>query len=586
LHLVQSIDDLDAMKRWAGQRRETPLMFDTETGGLNPHKDAVRLIQLGDMHEGWSVPFQMWGGGAMELLQKYEGRLGAHNRPFDIRFLERHAGWAAPWHKIDDTLTMAHLVDPSRPRGLKPLADRLVDRRASAGQEALHDGMRKQGWTWATVPETFKPYWIYAALDPVLTAHVWGKLHKQVEDKYATVYSFEQEAGRCCSNMAYTGIKVDVPYLLGKIRALKEFSQNARDWMLKTWDVSSPMSGPQLARALEKSGQEIMFWTEAGSAQMDKESLAWYKVNARSPEVAQLIEYVLAVRHAEKMTGTYLETLLELRDADSLVHCSIWPLGARTGRMSITDPALQTLPRDDLVVRGAFIPHEGHVFISCDYDQVEGRLAAHFSEDPGLIAAFLAADAPGGKDFFSAIATTLFREDVEKKDKRRQAVKNMTYARLFGAGLEKMALTAGVTAEWLRPVRDEFDAHYPGLRLMDRKIMDDARLNAAAYGSTGVLTPLGRFLPAERGKEYALVNYLIQGTAAEILKQAIINCEAMGLGPWMRLPVHDELLFEVPAEQAEKACRTIQIAMENRKDYRVPLTCKPQVMAERWAGKE
>lgn len=248
--------------------------------------------------------------------------------------------------------------------------------------------------------------------------------------------------------------------------------------------------------------------------------------------------------------------------------------------MSITDPALQTLPRDDLVVRGAFVPRAGHVFISCDYDQVEARLAAHFSADPGLIEAFRIADSPGGRDFFSTIATELFQEEVAKKDRRRQMVKNMTYARLFGAGLGQMARTAGVTEAQMLPVRDAFNARYPGLERMDSEIMGEA------HSIGGIMTPLGRFLPVTKGREYPAVNYKIQGHAAEVLKRSMIDAESTGLGDWMVLPVHDELLFEVPQDQAEDACTAIRKVMENRTDYRVPLTCKPVIMRERWTGKE
>lgn len=589
LSLVESIDDLMEMKRWAGERRDTPLMFDTETGGLSPEKNQVRLIQLGDTRRGWAVPFQMWGGGAIELLKNYEGRLGAHNRSFDCRFLMNHAGWQPPWEKIDDTLTMAHLLDPLRPRGLKPLADRLVDRRASAGERILHDGMKKQKWTWDTVPVSFKPYWIYAAADPVLTAHIWLKLQPQVAEKYSQVYDFEQEVNRVCAMMMLKGMKVDLEYIHQKLSAISSYSASVRAWLSENYQVDSPMGNIKITRALERLGQEIRkgeeFETAGGAPKMDKENLAWYRDNAVSAEVRVLCETILTARHAEKMAGTYLENLISLRDAYDVVHCNIWPLGARTGRMSITDPALQTLPRDDLVIRGAFIPRPGHVLISCDYDQIEMRLSAHFAADDGLIQAFLQADEPGGTDFFSSIASELFRREIRKGDKRRQMVKNMSYARIYGAGVAKMALTAGVTVEQMKPVKDAFDNRYPGLSRMAESIVNNARHAAEAGGRPGVFTPLGRFLPGESGREYALVNYLIQSHASEILKQAMINLAAAGLQDYMLLPVHDEIVFEVPEIEADAAAKLIRDTMENRTDYSVPITCEPKIMPERWVGK-
>jgi DNA polymerase I len=583
LSLIQSIDDLMEMKRWAGERRDGPLCADTESSGLSPEKDTLRLIQLGDLNRGFAVPFAMWGGGAIELLNHYQGRLAFHNRPFDLRFMMIHAGFEPKWHLIDDTLTMAHLDNPMRPRGLKPLADRLVDPRASAGEQVLHDGMKKQGWTWGTVPIDYAPYWIYGAADPVLTAHVHRVLSPRISG-CRQVYDLEQAASRVAAYMMLKGMRVDVAYIHEKLKVIEEFSSGARQWLEQAHDIKSPMSGLQIAAALERQGQDITWHTEQGFPEMSKDTLAWYKANPVTPEVARICEYLLAVRHMEKMAGTYLENLLKLRDSHDIVHASIWTLGARTGRMSITDPGLQTLPRDDLVVRGAFIPRPGYVFISCDYDQIEMRLAAHFSQDPGLIQAFKAADT-NGTDFFSEVAGEIFGQRIEKKDKRRQMVKNMNYARIYGAGLPKMAVTAGVTAEQLKPVYDRFNTRFPGLQSMSDDIIASARQYKTERGRPGVMTPWGRFLPGESGKEYALVNYKIQSHASEILKASMIALDADGFGNAMLLPVHDEIMFEVPEADAASCARRIQEIMENRNDYSVPITCAPKIMKERWTGK-
>jgi DNA polymerase-1 len=492
-----------------------------------------------------------------------------------------HGKWDPPWSKIDDTLTMAHLTNPLRPRGLKALANRLVDPRASAGEQVLHDGMRKQSWTWATVPLEFAPYWCYGALDPVLTCHIWAKLAPQVTASYSKVYDLEQGVSRILAMMMLKGMKIDVTYTEEKLATIRQYAHDVREWLLTEHLVRSPMSGREIAAALEAQGQVIEWHTEHGLPQIDKEALGFYRDNPVTPAVRELCNTVLTVRHSEKMAGTYLENLLKLRDRDDLVHASIWGLGARTGRMSITDPALQTLPRDDLIVRGAFIPRPGNVFISCDYSQIEMRLAAHFAQDPGLAQAFKAADTQG-KDFFAEIASELFREPVLKSDRRRQMVKNMGYARLYGAGVAKMALTAGVTLQQMRPVYDAFNARYPGLSMLTDRILMEAREN----DPPSILTPLGRKLVADRGREQTqMVNALIQGHAAEILKQAVLNLDAAGFGDKMLLPVHDELLFEVPAEDAEEAAITICRIMEDHENYAIPITASPSIMTERWQGK-
>jgi DNA polymerase I len=566
------------MKAWAGERRDTPLGFDTETGGLQPAKDALRLIQLGDSRRGWAVPFQLWGGGALEILNAYEGELVAHNASFDSRFLMVHAEWKPPWHKLHDTMTMAHLVNPLRPKGLKALANRLVDPRASAGEQVLHDGMRQQGWDWSTVPFTFDPYWIYSALDPVLTCYIWQKLAPEVTAQYSQVYDLERAVTRIITMMMLKGMKIDVAYVSEKLSSILEYSATARSWLLTEHLVSSPMSGREIAAALEAQGQKIEWHTEHGLPQIDKDALGWYRDNPVTPAVQQLCETVLAVRHAEKMAGTYLENLLKLRDRNDTVHASIWALGARTGRMSITDPALQTLPRDDLIVRGAFVPRPGNVFISIDADQIEARLAAHFSEDTGLIQAFKEAD-EGGRDFFCGVASTIFGENVEKNDKRRQMTKNCVYGSLYGAGAPKMAITAGVPLTVMGPVKENFDAAYPGLKKLTDRILTEARV----VDPPSIRTPLGRRLVADHGREYTqLTNAKIQGHAAEILKQGLLDLDAAGLGEALLLPIHDEVILEVKTEDAEEVLRLASSVLTNRDSYLVPLTWSGKIMPERW----
>jgi DNA polymerase-1 len=529
------------------------------------------------MHHGWAVPFDLWGGGALEILNSYEGELVAHNSPFDTRFIGYHGGWDVPWHKIHDTLTLAHLDNPLRPKGLKPLADRLVDRRASAGQEALHDGMKKQGWTWATVPMNFTPYWVYAALDPVLTCHIYDKL-SPARETYKQAYDFERGVSRVLAGMMLRGMRIDIEHVQSRLDGIGKFSYEGRAWLKQMFGIDSPMSGLSIARVLEGYGQEIAWHTEHGQPQMDKEALGFYRDNAVLPLIRELCETVLALRHAEKMAGTYLENLLRLCDGNSDIHASIWSLGARTSRMSITDPALQTLPRDDLIVRGCFVPRPGYVLISIDASQIESRLAAHFSEDPGLVAAFLEADA-GGRDFFCGVASEIFGENITKGDKRRQVTKNTVYGSIYGAGAPKMAITAGVTLEVMEPVKKAFDQRYPGLKALSNRIIAEAR----ACDKPCVYTPMGRRLLLDPGREYTQgTNALIQGHAAEILKKGLLDLDAAGYGDNLLLPVHDEVILEVPEKDAENSLREISEILTDRKNYLVPLTWDGKIMRKRW----
>jgi DNA polymerase-1 len=580
LNLVETIDDLFAFKRWVGERRESPLGIDTESGNLSPWKSDLRLVQFGDLHTGWALPWDDWKGAIKEIITSWEGEWVCHNLPFEQKFFKIHGGVQLPWDRCHDTLVQAKLDDPMRPAGLKPLSSKLVDRTAAQGQKALDDGMKAQGWTWATVPITFAPYWVYGALDPVLTVHIHQQLYPRVRAAAPEAYDLEMAVLRICTAMMIKGIKVDVPYVRESIEKFEAFSTATRTWLKAVHGITSPLSGGQISRAFIEFGCEITRFTDGGAPQMDKETLTQFKKFAKDPRARQLAEYVLAVRHTEKMKGSYLENFLEMRDSEDLIHTSINTLAARTGRMSATDPALQTLDRDDKTVRGSFIPREDNAFITCDLDQVEGRLGAHFSEDPGLMEAFHKSD-HGGTDFFCEIGSSVYLEPIDKKDPRRNIIKTIFYRSQFGGGdnVTAMAEATGVPFDQMHQAKELFDERFPGIKQMLTEVSQESKQNNPPY----IRSPLGRKLTLERGQEYTQgYNALIQGHGAEYFKQRLVILDAAGFGDAMVLPVHDEIILEVHRDDVEEAAKTVEDCMTDRTNYKVPLTAGAKILHERW----
>jgi DNA polymerase I len=578
LGLVESISDLEEMKRWAGERRETPLGVDCESEGLDIGRHKIRLLQLGDMHTGWAVPFDLWGGGALEILRSYEGEFVGHNIPFDNRFIKKCGGFELPWHKIHDTLILGALDDPSRARGLKPLSDRLIDPYASSGEQTLHDGMRENGWDWGTVPVDYTPYWAYGALDAVLTCHLWKQLHPRVMAQCPDAYDLERGTARVVSRMMETGLLTDQAYVATAIAELTQKSEEIRVWLNLAYGITTPNSSPQVARAFIALGYEIDSFTTTGQPRIDKETLEFIGKSTDGP-IRELARSVYAVRHTERMITNYLSNFQEMADPDGVIRCQIWTLTAKTGRMSVTEPALQTLHRDDKVIRGSFIPRPGYVFVSCDFSQVEMRICASLSGDEGLIKAFKDAD-NGGPDFYSGVASELFGELVSRDDKRRQDVKTMSLAKIYGAGVATMARSVGMPYDKVKVIHDNFNSRYPGLERLARKTASEAWEQKRNGNQSAVLLASGRRLPVD--KEHASVNYLCQGTAAEVIKRAGLNVEAAGLGSTMRLFIHDELLCEVPADQAEEYRKAIEETMTDH-SFAVPLTCSAKILENRWA---
>lgn len=583
LNLVESIDDLWAMKRWAAERRETPLGFDCETSGLDPSRHKLRLIQLGDMRQGWAVPFDLWGGGALEVLRDYEYDLVGHNSPFDWRFIKTNGKLDLPWHKIHDTMVLARLDDPTRSAGLKPLSVSLVDKHADSGSHALHDGMRLNNWDWETVPVNYPAYWVYGALDPVLTCHIWHQLYPRVIETMPAAYDLELAVNRVCARMMLKGIMIDREYVLSKKQELQDFSQNVRKWLKEYHEITSPMASKQIASAFEALGLKITRFTATGQPAVDKELLEGVQAAEGLPAgVADLARAVLKVRHADKIVSTYFDGFLKTADADDVIHPQIWPMQARTGRMSISDPALQTLHRDDKVVRGAFIPRPGHALISCDASQIELRVSASLSGDANLIELLREADA-SGTDVYATIATSLFNETIGKGDPRRQATKSCAYTKLYGGGVSKMALVLGLPPQQARAMSDLFDNRFPGLAEFSLRLQREAAIQISRGERPHARTSLGRYLPCEKDKTYALTNYAVQSESAEILKRGLIDLAAAGYDDSLLLPVHDECVLEVPRERADEALLEIQETLtKSSSNYAVAIPWEGKVMPERW----
>jgi DNA polymerase I-like protein with 3'-5' exonuclease and polymerase domains len=581
LHLVESIDDAMALKRWLGERRDGVVAFDTESGGLSPWKTELRMVQFGDKKTGWAIPWERWGGVALEILRSYEGDWAAHNGIHDWKFLSVKAGFDIPWQRLHDTLTMARIDDPARSNGLKPLGSSIIDRRAMAGEKALKEGMTANRWTWATVPVNYPPYWIYSALDPVITAHLHDYLAPRVLASAPEAYDLERAANRICTKMMMKGMQLDVPYIERAIASYEETSGKIREWLTRAHQITSPVSAGQIRRAFERLGQEILFWTESGQPQFTKATLGFYMEDGQNEAVKQLAKYILAVRKADKFPRDYLHKFLDLRDAGDILRMSINVMGAITSRMSVSDPPLQQLSRDEATIRGSFIPREGLVLVSCDLDQIELRMIADASADEGLIRAIKEADATG-TNVFLVIGREMYGEKITKKDPRYTQLKAFVYARAYGAGPETLAETAGIPAETVLQIEELFNKNFPGMRALADRLLNDAMSMKRRGERPGVLLKSGRFIPLKPGQEYAGLNYKTQGPAAEYMKQRLINIDASGLGDNLLLPIHDEALLEVPEKDAEEALKIVEECMTDRENYAVPLTAGGSILPERW----
>jgi DNA polymerase-1 len=254
--------------------------------------------------------------------------------------------------------------------------------------------------------------------------------------------------------------------------------------------------------------------------------------------------------------------------------------------MSITNPALQTLPKGDDVVRRAFIPKDDdHVIITSDLDQVEFRMFASLSKDPNLITLFNRADATGS-DPFTEIGREIYNDPtMQKSDKRRALIKGTVYGRLYGAGVAKQAVTAGVPEPQMRQVSDAFDRRFPGMSYFQKQIEDAGMRRLQSEGQGYVYTWTGRRLPCDEDRVYTLVNYLIQGGAAEVFKANLVKLDQADLTELLIVPVHDEIVLQAPRKDADEIKQIVKQCMTTSDGWDVPLTADVDGPLETWGDK-
>jgi len=384
--------------------------------------------------------------------------------------------------------------------------------------------------------------------------------------------------------MEINGARIDLDYSKKKFDELTAYTEQVKEWSRQKYGGVSITSNVQLVRLFESLGADIDEYTPSGQKSASKDQLKLLSIQGNH-EVKMLAETVLKQRKADKLANTYFANFIN-DNVNGFVHPSVKTLGARTSRMSIQNPALQTLPKGDDTVRTAFIPKdEDHVIITSDLDQVEFRMFASLSSDPNLITLFNRADATGS-DPFTEIGREIYNDpSMQRSDKRRNLIKGTVYGRLYGAGVAKQALTAGVAEPQMRSVSDAFDTRFPGMALFQKQIEDAGMRRLRAEGQGYVYTWTGRRLPCDEDRAYTLVNYLIQGGAAEIFKSNLVKLDQADLTELLIVPVHDEIVLNAPRKDAIEIMQTVKECMTTTEGWAVPLTAGIDGPMETWGDK-
>jgi DNA polymerase I len=582
LHWVRSFDEAQEFMVWLGQRRPL-LAVDTETEGFDWWRDGLRTVQFGDALDGWCIEHGRWAGLIDEAISRYEGPMACHNLKFDAHFLEV-AGYRIKRHLMHDTQTMAHLLDPTKLVGLKPRARMVLGSYAATGEDELKLAMMKGGWTFKTVPVDL--LWRYAAFDTVLTARLGERLWPDVERDFRQMYDLELATTMVLMEMERRGAMTDGEYL----------DRTDEEWALESaaiahslreeWGIENPNARQQLARRMQQDGVQFYEFSEkTGQPKMGEDVL-----ETLDHPVARMATRLMRLNKHRK---TYIGSLRDLRDGGGVVHCNVKSLGAKTGRMSASRPPLQQLPRSH-EIRDAFVARDGNRLILADFDQIEMRLLAHFSQDPNMLEGIRYGDwmteqGHDGWDLHSVNARTCFGVPPDQPVPRaqRQIMKTSGFAKVYGAGESRFAMTAGVDLLTARQFLAQYDRTFPGVNRFMRHVEATLRQRAgrASRDAVGFLvSPYGRRHLVPLGKAYKGVNYLIQGTAADVMKDRLVAMAHAGLLPYMVLPIHDEVMLDVPAGEVEEVTRALLDVMPERARFAVPLTVGVDVVG-RWGDK-
>lgn len=579
LKWVQTLEEALEFKRWLGERR-TWLAVDTETGGLDWWRNRLRTVQFGDRHTGWCIEWDLWKGLVIEALNEYDRPIVMHNMKFDTHFLEVNGAVLKRW-LIHDSRAMAHILNPAKRTGLKPKCIEVLGPWAGHGEDELKQSMAGGGWDWDTVPVEL--LWKYAAFDTVLTAQLADELYPWIARAYQGVYDLEIASTQVLTDMERRGILVDRRYLEEAMEDWGRERASVGHQLKEQWWIANPNSNQQVMKALEREiAWRPLVFTESGQPKLDDDILA-----AIDHPVAQL---TLAHREFHKLVNTYGRNILELAGPDDRLHASINPLGARTGRMSVSRPSLQNLPATDDRIRNAFVVPDEHLLGKADYDQIEMRLFAHYSGDENMLAGIrygdhMAAQGRKGYDLHSVAARMVFGVDWEAEvpTALRKKVKGVSFGKVYGSGLETFAATSGLTLAEAAQAIHAYEAAFPQSRKdqfpsrVAKALVDRDRESRDPH----VLTSYGRKEPCWPSEAYKAVNYLIQGTAADVLKAKLVELSRTWVGDLMVLPIHDEILFELPEGAAHDAMATVREVMPERDRFQVPLTVDTEVV-RRW----
>ena len=586
--IIRSVDRLQAVVQEI--KRASVFSLDTETTSLNTRQaELVGLSISVRSGQGWYIPIGHREGHCidLDLVRAYLGPVFSdperkkcgHHLKYDALVLSRHgmpvAGIA------HDSLIASYLVEPERSsRKLDILAADHLGMRMTPIEDLIGSGKHQRSMADVSVKRV-GPYAcedsdaalrLYEFFDSKLDTFGLRRLYQEVEMPLVSVLGA----------MEARGVRVDPGILEEQSQALKEELKGLEADIHRLagheFNVNSPA---QLAKVLYDEMKLV-----SGRKKSTRASI----LERLATDGCEIARKVIDYRQRAKLQSTYLDALKELiYPSTGRVHTNYNQAVTNTGRLSSSDPNLQNIPiRTPLGrrVRRAFVAEPGHLLLSGDYSQIELRILAHLSQDPGLLEAL-----GSGEDIHRRTAAEVFNVPLDRvtEDMRRKA-KAINFGLNYGMSSYGLSQRLGIPVEEAEDYIRLYFARYP----LVRQYMD--RVAREGREKRFVTTLLGRRVPtwgiddsnrtrAENARR-AAINAPIQGSAADLLKKAMVDCHRRLAGEPadMILTVHDELIFEVDARRVEEIAEVVRETMEGALDEDLPVPTPVKISwGENWA---
>jgi DNA polymerase-1 len=572
---------------WLARIRAADLVaLDTETDALDPMRARIVglsfSVQPGEAcyipltHSYPGAPDQLPLREVLDALRPWledpaRAKLG-QNVKYDSHVFANHGLTVRGY--VHDTLLQSYVLEAHKPHGLQSLAQRHLGREGLAYEDLCGKGAQQIPFEQVEVTRAAQ----YSGEDSDMTLHVhqtlWPRL--QAEPKLREIYErIEMPASGTLLRMERTGVLIDSALLARQSQALSvrmaALEQEAHALAGQPFNLGSPK---QIGEILfGKLGLPVRRKTASGAPSTDEEVLA--ELAADYPLPARLLEH----RSLAKLKGTYTDKLpLMVNPSTGRLHTNYAQAVAVTGRLASNEPNLQNIPirtAEGRRVREAFIAPPGHLILSADYSQIELRIMAHISGDPGLLHAF-----SEGLDVHRTTASEVFAVPMsEVSSEQRRYAKVINFGLIYGMGAFGLASNLGIEQKAARDYIDRYFARFAGVK----RYMDETRARAAEQGYVETLFGRRIYLPEIRGgngprrtaAERQAINAPMQGTAADLIKLAMIAVEAAldvpGRGTKMVMQVHDELVFEVPEAELDWARTEVPRLMAGVAELKVPL---------------